>query len=453
MPGRFALRRAGRRQRLETCVSSRQPRNRPAAAPLTRGAVFLLRGLFIVKRDHRQSAPPQDRQRILSERRNLKMARSAHAYVRGNAGKFYEWLAAGGRAHPQGPPVWICGDCHLGNLGPVADADDNVQIQIRDLDQTVIGNPAHDLIRLGLSLATAARGSDLPGVTTARMLEEMMVGYSDALASKDSSDIATGQRPDSVHLVMRKAVDRTWKRLARERIEDLKPTIPLGRRFWPLSKHEKRDVRRLFRTEEVRRVATCLRSRDDDGDIELLDAAYWVKGCSSLGRLRIAALLRVGKKKNKENEFCLIDIKEAVKAVAPRSAASKMPRDYAERVVVGARHLAPSLGERMISASLAGKAVFIRELLPQDLKLEIDQLTREEATKAARYLSMVVGKAHADQMDAATRRNWRKQLTRNRSKSLDAPSWLWSSVVDLVTVHEAAYLDHCRRYAMNAARS
>src|SRR5260221_5946292 len=198
-----------------------------------------------------------------SERRSLKMARSAYAFVRGNADKFYEWLEADRCAHPQGPAVWICGDCHVGNLGPVADADDNVEIHIRDLDQAVIGNPAHDLIRLGLSLATAARGSDLPRVTTARILEEMMVGYSDALASKDSSDIATGQRPDSVHLVMRKAVDRTWKPLARERIEDLKPTIPLGRRFWPLSKHEKRDVRRLFRTEEVRRVATCLRSRDD----------------------------------------------------------------------------------------------------------------------------------------------------------------------------------------------
>jgi uncharacterized protein (DUF2252 family) len=33
------------------------------------------------------------------------------------------------------------------------------------MDQTVIGNPARDLIRLGLSLATAARGSDLPGIT------------------------------------------------------------------------------------------------------------------------------------------------------------------------------------------------------------------------------------------------------------------------------------------------
>jgi uncharacterized protein (DUF2252 family) len=28
---------------------------------------------------------------------------------------------------------------------------------------------------------------------------------------------------------------------------------------------------------------------------------------------------------------------------------------------------------------------------------------------------------------------------------LDAPSWLWSAVVELVGVHEAAYLDHCRR--------
>jgi uncharacterized protein (DUF2252 family) len=39
----------------------------------------------------------------------------------------------------------------------------------------VIGNPAHDLIWLGLSLASAARGSDLPGVITARIIEELIV--------------------------------------------------------------------------------------------------------------------------------------------------------------------------------------------------------------------------------------------------------------------------------------
>ncbi|WP_433984068.1 DUF2252 family protein [Tunturiibacter empetritectus] len=95
---------------------------------------------------------PADRQAVLEERRRLKMARSAHAYVRGNTRQFYEWLKAdSARKLPQGPPVWICGDCHVGNLGPVANSEGKVEIEIRDLDQTVIGNPAHDLIRLGLS--------------------------------------------------------------------------------------------------------------------------------------------------------------------------------------------------------------------------------------------------------------------------------------------------------------
>jgi uncharacterized protein (DUF2252 family) len=65
-----------------------------------------------------------------------------------------------------------------------ADGDIDIDIEIRDLDQTVIGNPAHDLIRLALSLSTAARASDLPGVTTGRMLEPMMVGYQQALAGR-----------------------------------------------------------------------------------------------------------------------------------------------------------------------------------------------------------------------------------------------------------------------------
>ena len=33
-------------------------------------------------------------------------------------------------------------------------------------------------------------------------------------------------------------------------------------------------------------------------------------------------------------------------------------------------------------------------------------------------------------------KQWLKELQRNRSKTLDAPSWLWHSVVDLVAAHE-----------------
>jgi uncharacterized protein (DUF2252 family) len=110
--------------------------------------------------------------------------------------------------------------------------------------------------------------------------------------------------------------------------------------------------------------------------------------------------------------------------------------------------LSPFLGERMRAAHLLERPVFIRELLPQDLKLEIERLSEKEATKAARFLASVVGYAHARQMDSATRSAWREELGKHRSEALDAPSWLWSSVVALLVNHEGEYLEHCRRYAI-----
>ena len=390
---------------------------------------------------------PQARAEALRTEQNRKMARSAHAYVRGNTMQFYEWLRGrNSRGVPVGPPIWICGDCHVGNLGPVADAQGRIDIQIRDLDQAVIGNPAHDLIRLALSLATSARGSDLPGVTTAMMLEQMMEGYEQGLSRRRGRKTGQGDKPEAVRLVMRRAMDRTWKHLAKERLEDVRPTIPLGDRFWPLSREERKAVEELFQTDPVRRLVTSLKSRKNDARVSVLDAAYWMKGCSSLGLLRYAVLVGVGKAR-KPDDYCLIDIKEARSATAPSSPRVKMPRDNATRVVEGARHLAPYLGERMIPAKFLQRSVFIREILPQDLKLEMDRLTRQVAVEAAAYLASVVGAAHSRQMRPATRRQWRDTLKRDRPQRLDAPSWLWLSVVDLKSSHETAYLEHCRRYA------
>jgi uncharacterized protein (DUF2252 family) len=389
----------------------------------------------------------EERQAVLAERRRLKMAGSAHAYIRGNTLKFYEWLeAAGGGVIPEGPPVWICGDCHVGNLGPLANAEGRIDIQIRDFDQTVIGNPAHDLIRLGLSLATAARGSDLPGVTTAKMIEAMMEGYGQAL---EGEVVDPDQKPESVRIVMKRAVGRTWKQLARERLEDTTPTIPLGNRFWPPSGEEAQEIQQLFANDLVRRLVTSLHSRDDDAEVELLDAAYWVKGCSSLGRLRFAILLGIGGGSAGEADLCLMDVKEAVQAGAPRAPKVEMPHNDAERVVEGARHMSPSLGDRVLPGHFLGRAVFVRELRPQDLKVEIDRLSREEAMKVAKFLATVVGRAHGRQMDTPTRQIWHGELNRSRPRDFDAPSWLWSSIVELVSSHEAAYLEHCGRYAMN----
>ena len=390
-----------------------------------------------------------DRAAALAATRNRKMARSAHAYVRGSTVKFYAWLDTAPANVPEGPPVWICGDCHLGNLGPLADSKGRIAVQIRDLDQTVIGNPAHDLIRLGLSLASAARGSDLPGVTTARILEQLMVGYEAGLAGDFDRESEAAARPETVRDLIDRAGRRKWRHLAEERFDTVEPVLPLGKKFWALSKAERKALGALFEQDAVRTLITGLKSRSGDDPVTLIDAAYWVKGCSSLGRMRYAAMVRVGE--GRSASLCLVDIKEAVTAAAPRSAQAPMPRDNAVRVVAGAKALSPNLGERMLATRLLDKGVVMRELMPQDLKLEVDQLTRSRAAHLAAYLGAVVGKAHGRQMSAGDRQGWLGALARVRPMALDAPGWLWSSVVTLLGIHEAAYLEHCRRFALAKA--
>jgi len=104
----------------------------------------------------------------------------------------------------------------------------------------------------------------------------------------------------------------------------------LGKRFWPLSTDEKNEIAALFADEKVRRLVAALRRRDDDSSVKVLDAAFWVKGCSSLGGLRYAVLLGID---GKGGERCLIDIKEAVPAFATHSNKARMPKDHAERGV------------------------------------------------------------------------------------------------------------------------
>jgi uncharacterized protein (DUF2252 family) len=398
------------------------------------------------------SPKPTERHAILDARRRLKMARSTHAYVRGNTAKFYEWLdgSPASRRVPEGPAIWICGDCHLGNLGPIDDGDGRIEIQIRDLDQAVIGNPAHDLIRLGLSLATAARGSDLPGVTTANMIEEMVGGY--AMALDDPRDDDAAPEPDVVRSVRRRAMGRRWRHLARERLTSDEPTIPLGSKFWPLDPAERAALEEVFADPEVAALVLSLDHKDRDRAVRLVDAAYWMKGCSSLGLLRFAVLAGL-KNARGRSDYALVDLKEATTPIAPSVGRTKMPADQAERVVTAARALSPNLGSRMVATKALGRSLFVRELSPQDLKIEVGQFSARQAVRAARYLAFVVGKAHARQLDAAGRAAWSGIMDTDRRGAIDAPSWLWDSVVSLAGMHEAGYLDHCRRYAMDATEA
>ncbi|MGN7981658.1 DUF2252 family protein [Burkholderia sp. 22313] len=410
-------------------------------------------GKRIVAKQQAESArlPTSDqRAHLLALLRSRKMARSIHTYTRGSAERFYAWLADHRSGTlPDGPAVWIGGDCHLGNLGPVASKTGEVAVQIRDLDQSVIGNPVHDVLRLGFSLATAARSSDLPGVITWRMIEALIDGYEHAFDRRHRDAVSRMQRPKAVEIAMKAALHRSWRKLERQTIRNITPHIPLGKRFWPLSERERDAIHALFESASVSPVRAALsRAARSDASMKVLDAAYWVKGCSSLGRRRFAVMLDIDDACSDGHPPCLIDIKEATTAKAPKHPGVRMPRDPAQRVLEGARHVSPMLGSRMCAARIDGRPVVIRELMPQDLKLDAERLSEANAVEAARYLARVIGRAHAAQMDSATQRAWRAELRRQRPKTVDAPSWLWRSIIELMAAHEEAYLEHCRRHVL-----
>jgi hypothetical protein len=108
------------------------------------------------------------------------------------------------------------------------------------------------------------------------MLEEMIEGYQ-AGFSRHRASRKKAEDVKPVAIVLRQALKRKWRNLARERIEDVKPTIPLGKCFWALSCEEKKEIGRICQTEEVRKMVTSLGARDSKDELSVLDAAYWMR--------------------------------------------------------------------------------------------------------------------------------------------------------------------------------
>ena len=125
------------------------------------------------------------------------------------------------------------------------------------------------------------------------MLEEAVSGYLDGLPGHQHHFQPEDIQP--VARVMREAKTRRWRHLAEERIGDVTPSIPIGRKFWSLSDEERSHVDALFESKSVHALIEQIHGKGAD-HLKVVDAAYWMKGCSSLGLLRYAVLARTGKK-------------------------------------------------------------------------------------------------------------------------------------------------------------
>ena len=113
------------------------------------------------------------------------MSLSANAFVRGRADLFYSTLAEFTKVSiPEGPADLISGDCHVENIGAVADLEGDTEMEEpNDFDEAVGGSPAHDVLRLALSAAMEARAAGLSGLNNCTLVGAMVEGYEGVIAS------------------------------------------------------------------------------------------------------------------------------------------------------------------------------------------------------------------------------------------------------------------------------
>lgn len=397
---------------------------------------------------------PKERAQHLATLRAWKMAVEVHAFVRARADLFYESLAAGlDEGIPGADPIWISGDAHGENLGAVADVHGNAMLDLNDLDETVRGWAAHDVLRLALDMTVASRSyEELRGVETVAIVAAVLEGYCEALFRR-SADRATGlqEPPTQLRKLLQRTTRETRARLFDRRVPVVNGVRQFvhGPRYFPINKKERAAVVELISSPEVRTLVASLTDAAPDSEVQVIDSAFRVAGTGSLGCFRTAALVHVGKPKRRpgDEHLRLIDIKEALPARSIRHPDVTTPADDAERVVCGARALVPAFGDRMVAAEILGVRVVVRELMPQDRKVRLDVLKRGEAAPIARMLGAVIGRAHGRQMSPEVATEWASQL---RPKGLAAgkpPEWLWAPLIELVAIHERAYLEHCAAFA------
>ncbi len=398
---------------------------------------------------HEEEVPrtASERQGRLQVLRDRKMAATAHAFVRASSRLFYETIAEQRRALPSGPAIWISGDCHAENFGAVSDARGEGDLEMNDLDEATVGEPAHDLLRLALSLSMAARAAGRNGLDTAAMLDAMTRGYDGLLRQREKGEALVVDEPSArLRKLERHAAARSRSELLDGRCPEVggRRAFPMGPRYWPLSQAERRAVEALVGSAEVSALVTTLAGIDRHEALEIVDLAFRVAGTGSLGAFRVAALVSVGEqgKKHHDQDLRLLDVKEAQPTQAPRVAGAHVPKDDAERVVHGARALSPPIGGRLLAATLEGMPVVVRELLPQEDKVSVDGLEHDEACAVARHLGGILGRAHARQLDVHDAKGWRASFGDERDVGAP-PRWLWSALVPIVGRHEAAYLEHC----------
>lgn len=374
---------------------------------------------------------------VLLRRKMERMCASPLAFLRGSAPLFYELLKAND-ALGQGPSGegWIVGDLHIENFGAYRpDGFDEESkdkavpkrpavFDLNDFDDTIVGPWRFDVLRFSTSLLLAGREMGVTGPVVLELLDRVLEAWTRAVF--DGEDPST--MPAVVTALVEKVRSRSKTQLldARTKEDKGKRRFVRGVRYMDLPEDLLEQVPKAL--EEY--IATI---REDEkppkGPLAVEDAAFRIAGTGSLGGLRMAVIV--------EGNKAIFDLKEQG---APSTAVlcPEPALEPAERVVTGFRacvaHPANLLGTSHIKLNKKKVSLSCRRLSPQEDKLALPKLKKEELPELAAHLGALLGAAHR-----------RGAQTKGHRWNKEDRETIRMQAIALAGLHEAVYLALCER--------
>lgn len=328
----------------------------------------------------------------LFERKKQRLLASPHAFLRGSAPLFYEILAA--RAELASGPDgegWLVGDAHLENVGAYRGETNEVVFDLNDFDDGAIGPWHLDALRLATSVLLAARGLDLPAPKASALCETLLEAH--AAAACRAHGLSAPPRPGSVDRLIEVAKARSKADLLDDRCSQPHKGVrrfERGERYLDLPREIQAAVPDL-----LREYVTALGERAPKArDWGIEDAAQRVAGTGSLGRVRIAIVVKTA-----SGEDRIVELKEegssSVERLLGPPHVALAPSD---RVVAAAHAMTPAPARLLASlpTTSLGRSFIGRTLAPQEDKLDMTSArARGEIDAIVRYAGHLLGSAHA----------------------------------------------------------
>ncbi len=290
----------------------------------------------------------------------------AFAFLRGTCHLFYEdWPADS--ALNSAPPVWICGDFHLENVGSYKGDNRLTYFDINDFDEAALAPCTWDMARLTTSILVAAGALKMRETNALKVCQVLLESFRQTLAKGRAGFVerATAQG-------MVKDLLRTLKARKRREFLARHTNIDQGTRalridhvhFLPISKAERRTVKKHI--EEW----GAAQQQYGRGFFRVLDVARRVAGTGSLGVERYAVL--VEGKGSPDHNF-ILDLKEECPSSLVPYLKVPQPQweNEAERTVA-IQERCQAVPPAMLDALQIGdKAYLLRELQPLEDRVNL----------------------------------------------------------------------------------